>query len=161
MGLETACDDILQGLNKRFTIADYQSACSLLLKHSIDHRAFVMIQPPYVHPNQSKRLCLDSVQMAFEYGAACVSVIPTRITTGAMQSLQQAGKLHPLSLDQAESCFDAALNLNLGRVWMDLWDLEHLQACQSCFKNRRNRIEAMNATQSILPKTTCPSCQKN
>jgi radical SAM enzyme (TIGR01210 family) len=159
MGLETASDDILQRLNKRFTLSDYQQACVFLGKHSIDHRAFVMIQPPFVHPNQTQEFCLKSVQIAFECGAACVAIIPTRNTTEAMETLRQTGNLHPLSLEQVESCLDAALNLKLGRVWLDLWDLEHLQTCPTCFEGRKNRIETMNATQSILPKTTCTTCQ--
>ena len=138
---------------------DYRNACSLLREHTIDHRAFIMIQPPYVHPNQTERLCLKSIQTAFDNGAVFVSIIPTRITTGAMESLRQEGDLHPLSLDQVETCFDAALNLNQGRVWLDLWDLEHLQTCSVCFETRRNRFEIMNATQTILTKKTCPSCQ--
>jgi len=159
MGLETASDDILQRLNKRFTLSDYEHACTLLNEHSIDHRAFVMIQPPFVHPKQTQELCLKSVQTAFECGAVCVAIIPTRITTGAMEALRQSGDLHPLTLKQVESCFDAALDLRLGRVWLDLWDLEHLQTCPTCFERRKNRIETMNATQSILPKTTCTTCQ--
>jgi uncharacterized Fe-S cluster-containing MiaB family protein len=146
-------------LNKRFTLSDYQQACVFLGKHSIDHRAFVMIQPPFVHPNQTQEFCLKSVQIAFECGAACVAIIPTRNTTEAMETLRQTGNLHPLSLEQVESCLDAALNLKLGRVWLDLWDLEHLQTCPTCFEGRKNRIETMNATQSILPKTTCTTCQ--
>ena len=159
MGLETASDDILQRLNKRFMLSDYEDACALLIEHSIDHRAFVMIQPPFVHPDQTQELCLESVRTAFDYGAACVAMIPTRITTGAMNVLKESGNLHPLSLEQVESCFDAALALKHGRVWLDLWDLKHLQTCPTCFERRKNRIETMNATQSILPKTTCTSCQ--
>ena len=159
IGLETASDDILRRLNKRFTLSDYEQACALLNEHSIDHRAFVMIQPPFVHPNQTQELCLKSVQTAFACGAACVAIIPTRITTGAMEALRQSGDLHPLSLEQVESCFDVALDLKLGRLWLDLWDLEHLQTCSACFAHRKSRIETMNATQSIIPKTTCISCQ--
>lgn len=159
MGLETANDDVLNQLNKRFTLTDYRQACTLLCKHSMDHRAFVMIQPPFVHPDQTLQFCLQSVRTAFECRAACVAIIPTRITTGAMHALKESGGLHPLSLEQVESCFDAALELNLGRVWLDLWDLEHLQTCPVCFDARKNRFEQMNTTQSILPKTNCTSCQ--
>lgn len=161
MGLEAADDNIVQQLNKRFTLADYQRACALLSEHSIDHRAFVMIQPPFVHPDQTQELCIKSVRTAFECGAACVAIIPTRITTGAMLRLKESGDLTPLSLDQVESCYDAALSLNMGRVWLDLWDLEQLQTCPSCFDTRKIRFEKMNASQTILPKTTCTSCQQS
>lgn len=160
MGLESASDDILQRLNKRFTMADYRSACSILSDHSIDHRAFVMIQPPFVRPDQTLDLCLTTLEVAFDYGAVCASLIPTRITTGAMRSLQQTGDLHPLSLEQVESCFEAALDLKKrGQVWVDTWDLHHIRSCSSCFETRRARIEKMNATQSKLPKSVCASCQ--
>ena len=40
----------------------------------------------------------------------------------------------------------------------DIWDLEHFSNCPACFEKRRQRLHAMNLSQTILPADRCPAC---
>ncbi len=158
MGLEAADDGILQKLNKRFTLDDYAKACDFMNVEGIDHRAFIMVQPPFSDPDQAVELCTLTVQFAFEQNASSVTLIPTRSTTGAMKSLTSMGVFTQPSLATLETCFEQALLQSNKRVFVDLWDLEKFQSCDECFDSRKRRLLQMNQLQRILVKPHCLKC---
>ena len=159
MGLESADDKLLDKLNKRFSLNDYKRACDFLGSNNIAHRAFIMVQPPFIHPEDALELCIKTVEFAFDQDASCASLIPSRATTGAMHSLQRTGDFAQPSLAMLEQCFSNALELNRGRVFVDLWDLEMFSHCKTCFNLRRNRLNDMNNSQRVIPKPECKQCQ--
>lgn len=159
MGLESADDKLLDKLNKRFSLTDYKRACDFLGSNDIAHRAFIMVQPPFTHPDDALELCIKTVEFAFDQNASCVSLIPSRATTGAMHSLQRTGDFVQPSLAMLEQCFSKALELNRGRIFVDLWDLEMFSHCNTCFNVRRNRLNEMNNLQRVLPISNCKKCQ--
>ncbi|MBT6958268.1 MAG: hypothetical protein HN996_07605, partial [Opitutae bacterium] len=62
------------------------------------------------------------------------------------------------TIHTVESCFSHALQMNRGRVFVDLWDLEMFRECRVCFEPRRARLEQMNQFQKILPEIQCHTC---
>jgi archaeosine synthase beta-subunit len=158
MGLEIACDRTLGLMNKRFTLADYTQASKFLHEADIRQRAFIMVQPPFVTPENARNLCLQSVQYAFQSGASCISLIPTRAQNTAMHVLQSEGLFSKPSIRCLEQCFRDALELKQGRVFADLWDLEHFNQCKSCSEKRSIRLSRMNDLQVVLPEITCNNC---
>jgi len=159
MGLEVADDPLLDKLNKRFSLKDYMTACEFLNEQSIAHRAFIMVQPPFTGQAEALNLCQKSVRFAFEQKASCVSLIPSRATTGAMHALKNQGYFAQPTIHTLESCFTHALQMNRGRVFVDLWDLEMFSECKVCFELRHARFQQMNQFQKILPEIQCPMCQ--
>ena len=158
MGLEVADDPLLDKLNKRFSLEDYITACEFLNAQRIAHRAFIMVQPPFTGQAEALSLCQRSVRFAFEQEASCVSLIPSRATTGAMHALKNQGNFVQPTIHTLESCFSHALQMNRGRVFVDLWDLEMFSECKVCFEPRRARLQQMNQFQKILPEIQCHTC---
>lgn len=159
MGLEVANDGLLDKLNKRFSLKDYKQTCEFLNAQEIAHRAFIMVQPPFTSQEESFDRCHQSVQFAFDQGASCVSLIPSRASTGAMHALTKWENFSQPSLQTLESCFGPALLMNRGRVFVDLWDLEMFSKCNACFSSRRKRLDQMNRLQKSLPEIQCQKCQ--
>jgi radical SAM enzyme (TIGR01210 family) len=54
VGLETADDNVRQNfLNKGFTFNDYKKAASILKKHKISLKTYILIKPPFLAENES------------------------------------------------------------------------------------------------------------
>ncbi len=159
MGLETAHPEALEQLNKRMTLDDYAEAAAFLKRGGIALRSFVLVQPPFVPPNESVAWAKRSAEFAFQCGATVVSLIPTRLGNGALDALAEANIFAPPTLATIEQSFDAALGLGGGRVFSDLWDLEVFSTCPVCFEERRGRLERMNFEQVILLPVCC-SCRQ-
>ena len=159
MGLETAHPGALERLNKRMTTGMFAEAAARLGEAGVTLRAFVLVSPPFV-PAAAQREWLDrSVEFAFACGASAVSLIPTRGGNGTMEALAAAGQFTRPALDDVEEAMDAALARSAGRVFVDLWELDHLAACDACFAGRKARLAAMNLTQRPAPRVSCPLCQ--
>jgi hypothetical protein len=159
MGLEVADDGILDLLNKRMTLAMYAEAAATLGEMGVAHRAFVLVQPPFVSEADAVPTAVASARFAFGNGATAVSLIPTRGGNGAMQALAHAGQFARPSLATLEAAHDAALALGGGRVFADTWDLAHFAACDACFPAREARLREMNLTQRTLPRVACDRCR--
>jgi len=158
MGLETAHPGALERLNKRMTTDMFADAAARLADAGVALRAFVLVSPPFV-PAAAQREWLDrSVEFAFACGASAVSLIPTRGGNGTMEALSAAGQFTRPALDDVEEAMDAALARAAGRVFVDLWELDHLAACDACFAGRKARLAAMNLTQRPAPRVSCPLC---
>jgi hypothetical protein len=156
MGLETIHPGVLPELNKQMTADDFKQAATFLRKHGIDVRAFVLLNPPYLTGKEENMLwALKTVEFAFDSGAQCCSIIPTRADNGIMEMLQQQGHYVPPSLDMLEEVFQNALLMRKGRVFVDTWDIGFLSRCPECFHARKERLEAMNLHQQVYPKISC------
>lgn len=158
MGLETIHPDILPRLNKRMTLDDFEKATTFLRKNDIDVRAFILLKPPFMNEAEGIDWAIRSMAWAFERDVGCCAVIPTRPGNGIVDQLMADGWFSRPSIRSMEVVLETGLNMQKGRVFMDLWDVEHFYDCPACGPARRNRIDAMNLTQHpAQPAITC-SC---
>jgi radical SAM enzyme (TIGR01210 family) len=160
MGLETVHPAALEALNKRMTVDDFDRAADRLRRSSVDLRVFLLIAPPFVPSDQQDAWILRSIDVALSCGATVVSLIPTRTGNGAIDALAREGAFRPPDLRVVERIGDLARTHvdGRGRLFVDLWDLERLAACSSCFAERRDRLHRMNLEQTILPRVACAEC---
>jgi archaeosine synthase beta-subunit len=158
MGLETIHPDVLPRLNKQLTPADFRRAAALLRKNKIDVRAFVLLNPPYLtNKTENMKWVLNTIQFAFDCGAASCSIIPTRSGNGIMELLYKQGNYIPPSLGSLEEVFEKSLSLRQGLVFVDTWDIGFLSDCSVCFDARKKRLETMNLSQKKYQRVAC-SC---
>lgn len=162
IGLETAHPAVLAKLNKRMTLAQFAASAEFLQAKGIDVRAFILVQPPFMQPEESVHWAQRSLDFAFDCGATAATLIPTRGGNGAMESLAVAGAFAPPSLATLESAISYGLALRRGRVFADLWDLHphpaHAeQPC--CFLSRVERLREMNLRQQIIEPVVCEQCE--
>lgn len=155
MGLETVDPDVLPRLNKRMTLEDFAKATDLLLEHGISVRAFILLRAPFQSEEAGLMWARRSIDYAFSIGVECCVVIPTRAGNGAMERLAERGQFHPPSLASLERVLDYGINRGGGRVFVDLWDAENLQACHRCTEQRLHRLREMNRAQVVLPPVDC------
>jgi radical SAM enzyme (TIGR01210 family) len=159
MGLETAHPVALERLNKRFTLARFAQAARALGDRGVALRVFLLISPPFVPLDEQDAWLLRSVDAAFSCGAAVVSLVPTRPGNGAIEALAASGSFRAPDLDDIERSFGLALShaRGRGRVFVDVWDLERFSQCRRCAAARRDRLQAMNLEQAVLPQRPCPA----
>lgn len=158
MGLETVHPTALERLNKRMTLDQFARAAAFLEQHRIAMRAFVLVQPPFVPPEEAVVWAARSVDFAFACGASVVSLIPTRAGNGALDALQAQGGFAPPTVAALEAAAAYGVGLGRGRVFADLWDLERFATCAACFPPRRARLQSMNQRQEIPPPVRCREC---
>jgi archaeosine synthase beta-subunit len=156
VGLETAHPAVLEKLNKGLTLDCFKSAAAFLHRHDIALRVFVLLQPPFLPPDAALEWTQRSVAFSFDAGAGIVSIIPTRSGNGALEAL---GEFSEPCLSMLESAMDAALSLNRGVVFADLWDLKRFSRCPQCLSTRHDRLRQMNLRQIILPHIHCAACE--
>lgn len=159
MGLETAHEGVLERLNKRMTLGQFAAAADFLQRNGIAMRAFILVQPPFMLPEESLHWVRRSAEFAFDCGAAAAALIPTRGGNGAMEALAARGEFVPPKLSLFESALENALRLRRGRVFADLWDARPGGECASCFDARLARLRAMNLTQEITATVRCERCE--
>ena len=158
MGLETSDESTLQLLNKGMTTGDFAQACEFLSSNDISIRTFVLLRPPGLSEVDGIRQAKDSIQFAFDCGAECCAVIPTRTGNGIMDRLYQNGQFHPPELRSLELVQEFGLQLGHGRVFADVWDAEQFSTCEHCVNERIIRLKTMNLTQTIPPPIDCDYC---
>jgi radical SAM enzyme (TIGR01210 family) len=158
MGLETAHTDALDRLNKRFTLECFAQAASALDNRGVALRVFLLISPPFVPSHEQDAWLLRSIDAAFSCGASVVSLVPTRPGNGAIDQLAASGWFRAPSLEDIERSFALAIGHARGRglVFVDVWDLERFSPCPHCIAPRRDRLQAMNLEQVVLPLCVCP-----
>lgn len=159
IGLETVHPQVLERLNKRMTLEDFDRATDFLRTNGIHVRAFILLRPPFLSEDEGLHWAIQSVDHAFNVGVRCCTVIPTRAGNGIMEQLQRLGDFAPPRLESLESVLAAGLARERGRVFVDLWDLEKLFECQQCGPQRRDRLQAMNHLQKFLPPIRCNACR--
>ncbi|MDX1585691.1 MAG: hypothetical protein R3222_03065 [Balneolaceae bacterium] len=162
LGLETIHPEVLPRLNKQITAETFQEAVSYLNANGISIRAFILLNPPYLTGiEENIEWTVRSVDFAFEAGVETCSIIPTRAGNGIMDTLKTNGSFIPPTVHALETAFERSLGLEKGRVFADLWDLEHFSTCDHCINERRMRLKTMNENQKILPPIQCPvSCNR-
>lgn len=157
MGLESAHPEVLDKLNKGMTVADFVRATRFLVAAGVDVRAFVLVRPPYLDDLEALEWAVRSARTAFEAGVGVVSLIPTRMGNGALEALALQGDFAEPSLELIEEVVDHVMALGLGRVFVDLWDLERFGGSRPGFNRRKARLQAMNWSQKILPRISGPA----
>lgn len=155
LGLETVHAKALAALNKRMTVGDFDRAARFLRDEGIAVRAFILLRPPLMSEEEGIHWALASVSHAFEAGADCCSIIPTRAGNGIMDRLERDGLFAPPRLMSLERVLEEGLVLGRGRVFVDLWDAQRLAACSRCGPERIDRLRQMNLLQEVLPRVAC------
>ena len=158
MGLETVHPEILPKLNKRMTLDQFSSAATFLRVHNIDLRVFILVQPPFMQPEEAVLWAQRSVDFAFDCGATAVTLIPTRGGNGAMEALAANGQFSSPRLETLEDSFSYGRGLKRGRVFADLWDADKIPSCPGCRTHRIARLRRMNLSQTNLAPARCQSC---
>lgn len=160
LGLETCNGRVLERLNKRMTLADYDRAVTLLVSNGIRARTFVLLRPPFVTEDEGIYWAHQSVLHAAGAGSHCTVVIPTRPGNGALDELAGIGLFHSPRLGSLEVVMDRTVDRGLGRVLSDLWDVESLETCPQCGPARIERLKAMNLSGRREPSVSCgPGCR--
>jgi len=160
IGLETVNDDVLDRLNKRFTVQDFRRAAGQLRSAGIDLRVFVLVRPPFLCEAEAVEWARRTLDEAFDCGATACTLIPVRAGNGAMEALQQAGLWDRPKLRSLEAALEYGLTQQGGRVFADLWDLEGKSGCV-CDVQRIARLTAMNRTQVIPEPVVCNFCAES
>jgi radical SAM enzyme (TIGR01210 family) len=152
MGLETAHPDVLRKLNKKMTLEDFRRTARRLCAHSIAVRAFVLLRPPFLSESEGVLWARRSIDFAFDAGAECCVIIPTRGGNGALEVLAARGLFEPPALDSLEDVLDYGLSLGRGRVFADLWDIERLAGGSASQEARLQRLARLNLAQVVEPR---------
>ena len=161
IGLETANPDVLDALNKRFTVDDFKAAAGALRSRGVAVRVFLLVSPPFIADAEQDAWLVRSIDVAFQAGVSVVSLVPTRSGNGAMEALAASGQFHEPSLADVERSLAVALAAarGRGRVFVDLWDLPRFASCATCLESRKARLHSTNLTQTIAPSSTrCTDC---
>ena len=161
MGLETAHPEALEHLHKRMTVDGFRLAADQLRRRAVALRAFLLVSPPFVSPDEQDDWLLRSIDVALASGATAVSLIPTRAGNGTLEALAQQGLFRAPRLTDIERSLELAYRhfRGRGRIFVDLWELDRFANCTCCFEERRVRLHAMNLEQRLLPEIRCPKIQ--
>ena len=151
LGLETVHEQLLAALNKQMTLDDYERASRLLTTHGVHVRTFILLRPPFLSEEEGVVWADRSLQFAFDMGVECCAVIPTRAGNGMLDQLAQQRQFHPPTMRSMEQVLEHGLQMQRGRVFMDLWDCERFYPCPQCGPPRRARLLQMNLTQQVAP----------
>ncbi len=157
MGLETVHPEALPRLNKGMTLDDFDRAAGTLREAGIGLRAFVLVSPPFVPPEEAVDWVARSAAYAFERGADRVALIPVRGGNGFLETLWEAGDFTVSSLDRLEAALERCLPLG-GIVTADLWDARRFADCPHCADARIARLERMNRTGRAEARVGCAVC---
>ena len=79
--------------------------------------------------------------------------ISSQPALGALQRRQRRTPLPP-----SEGRAIPQTTAKAGRVFADTWDLKQFSNCSACFEKRRQRLFAMNLSQTITPRIDCEIC---
>lgn len=160
MGLETAHPGALEQLNKRMTVEMFETAAARLAARGVAVRAFLLIAPPFIDAESQEDWLVRSVDRAYAAGAAVVTLIPTRLGNGTMETLETAGLFAPPALATVERAAEVAhlRRPAQGRLFVDLWDFDRIAGCAACSDARRDRLHRINLWQRLEPPIVCSAC---
>jgi len=146
IGLETIHPVVLDRLNKRMTVDDFDQAADWLGAEAIALRTFLLVRPPFLSEEEGVEWACRSLEHAFARGADLCALIPVRSGNGAMEVLEAAGDFAPPRVASLETALRHGLSLGKGRVVGDLWDIDPARA-QPGDEARIARIREMNRSQ--------------
>ncbi|BCM91681.1 hypothetical protein IAD21_03556 [Abditibacteriota bacterium] len=158
MGLETVHPAVLERLNKGITLESFRATADALRERSIALRVFILVKPPFQDEVEALEWSKRSLDFAFDCGASVACLIPTRDGNGALEALREQDEWSQPQLATLEKAANYGVGLSRGRVFADVWDLERFSNCPSCFAARRERLDQMNLTQTVLPSICCAIC---
>ncbi|MFQ5731802.1 MAG: radical SAM protein, partial [Planctomycetaceae bacterium] len=162
IGLETIHPRVLPRLNKQMTSDDFAQAVQFLTSNGIPVRAFILLKPPFLTESEGLSWALKSVRFAFDVGARCCAVIPTRGGNGIMDRLEADGRFASPTLSSLESVIQQSLRTKPpGRVFVDLWDVGTRYGCRHCGPKRADRLRQINLTQQLPPPIICDHCNNH
>ena len=159
MGLETVHPEVLAKLNKRMTVEDFRRAAQRLEAFGIALRVFVLLGLPFLSREESLDWARRSTDVAFDFGATAVSIVPTRSGNGALDSLQESGDFELPTVQGLETALAYGVALGRGRVFADLWDIDRLRVCGACFAQRVERLRQINRSQTLPLPIACGICE--
>lgn len=159
VGLETVHPEVLSKLNKSMTLEDFGKSIGFLSQNEISSRAFILLRPPFLSEDEGVYWAKKSIDYAFECGVECCTVIPVRGGNGAMELLHKKGQFEVPKIQSLETVLEYGIQLQLGRVFADVWDLSIFSDCTLCIEARTKRLNSMNLTQSIGDMVSC-SCSQ-
>jgi archaeosine synthase beta-subunit len=159
IGLETVHPTALPLLNKQLDLDRFDRAASLLRRHDLDLRVFVLVGTPHVPVEESVEWITRTVRHAAECGAAVVSLIPVRGGNGELERLQSTGVFVPPTLRDLEDALDACAGAQCV-VTVDLWDVDRFATCDECRSARVQRLERINLDDGSKsrPRVACARC---
>ena len=158
IGLETIHPVAIRHLNKRLDLARFGAAARFLGAHDIDLRVFVLLNAPYVAPDESVEWTVRTAEYAAQHGAAVISLIPVRGGNGELERLAALGHFVPPTLSQLEEALDRCSEVAPAVVAADLWDVDRLPACAECQPRRIERLRRLNLTGAPEPAVICSAC---
>jgi hypothetical protein len=162
LGLETVHPEVFPRLVKGARLADFERAAGDLLARGVGWRAFALVGAPWVPAVEAAPWAVRTVAWALERGAGRVSLIPLRISGGALAVLAAAGEVRPVTLRDLEDALDHSLLLaahHRAVVAADLWDAERFAPCGTCRGNRLARLRRMNDSGAVEPRIRCAVCE--
>lgn len=137
------------------TLDDFGSSVKFLNEHDILSRAFILLCPPFLDEMEGVLWAKKSIDFAFEVGIESCAVIPTRSGNGALNFLEKEEFFHSPKIQSMEEVLEYGIALRKGRVFADLWDLEHFSDCDDCLAGREARMNKMNLDQVYLSPIQC------
>jgi len=155
MGLETVHPEVLQKLNKRMDLGDFQNAVGFLARYGISTRAFILLRPPFLSESEGIVWAERSLDFTFGAGVECSTIIPVRSGNGAMDLLMKKGFFSPPDIRSLEKVLEYGIGLKAGRVFADVWDIGLFSSCSKCLDQRTRRLVEMNLNQKILEPVVC------
>ena len=158
IGLETVHPEVLQKLNKKMKLADFERSVRFLSSNGISSRAFILLRPPFLSESEGVSWAKKSISYAFRTGVTSCTVIPVRSGNGALDALAANNYFEQPDIRSLEEVIEYGIELNEGLVFSDLWDIGLFSSCNKCIDQRRRRLVEMNLYQKkIAPvKCTCP-----
>lgn len=159
IGLETTHVKVLDKLNKKMKLDDFNRSVKFLKSHGISSRAFILLRPPFLNESEGINWAKRSIKHAFSTGVDSVTVIPVRAGNGALEVLAAGGYFDHPDIRSLEEVIEYGIELNEGYVFSDLWDINNFSSCKRCFGKRKKRLHQMNLFQKIYPEVDC-SCKR-
>jgi hypothetical protein len=158
MGLETVHPVALERLNKRMNLKQFADAGVRLRENAVNLRVFILVQPPFVRKDEALYWAQRSLDYAFDCGATVATLIATRAGNGATDQLMQSGDFAPPNLQTVEDALEYGIGIKRGRVFVDLWEIQQVDACAQCRQKRIARLASMNLTQDPGDSVSCDAC---
>jgi archaeosine synthase beta-subunit len=161
IGLETIHPEILPLLDKKMTLADFDSAAARLREAGAALRAFVLVGLPWLDPAEAAAWAIRSARYVAGRGATAISLVPTRGGNGVLDELAGRGLFREPSLADVEAAAGGALAAVRGagaRLFVDTWDLARFADCSECLEPRKVRLERLSLEQDEPPAIRCGSC---
>ena len=152
VGLETVDPIAADRLNKRVSLETFRRVGEKMREERIDLRTFIQVQPPFQSAKEAQHWATKSAAFAVdEMGAGVVSLIPTRSSEGAMETLRRSGVFTPPTLGLFIETVRSVHSLvsSDARVFADVWDLEALGENPEITRSAREELVRLNLTQAI------------